>query len=139
MEEKQLLLYVDTNIYLDMIEQRSDKLRPLGDFAFNFFADGWNCKFKLVISQHLIDELKRNVSDKRKYEEIFDIFDKKKKLIFVKEEVEDRKTAKKHKEENDALHAILAKRAGVTYLVTRNSEDYSDCQSIVTVVLPEYV
>lgn len=122
-----------------MIESRKDKLRPLGDFAFYFFADGWNCKFKLVISQHLVDELKRNVTDERKYKDIFDEFDKHKKLIFVKEEPQDKKNAEKYKESNDALHAILAKRAGVTYLVTRNLEDYSDCQSIVTVVLPEFV
>ncbi len=30
-------IYVDTNIYLDFFLNRKDKLRPLGDFAFELF------------------------------------------------------------------------------------------------------
>ena len=114
-------VYCDTNIFIDYFKSRKDRLRPLADFAFEFFSKGWNCHFKLIVSDWLMKELKHHLSEEQ-INEILDMYKSKDKLIFVKEEQGDREKAKEIPPENwdDALHAILANKADADYLVTRN-------------------
>ncbi len=132
-------VYCDSNIFIDYFDERQDKIRPLKDFAFEFFSRGWNCEFKLVISDWLIEELERHL-EKNQMDEIFNAFKNKEKLIFVKEEKQDKENAKKiSKHWDDALHAILANRAKADYLATRNIRHYEGCDKLVNVQLPETI
>ena len=133
-------VYCDTNIFIDYLDERTDRLRPLKDFAFEFFSKGWNCAFKLIISDWLLKELRRNLKEEQ-IEEILDRFKEKDKLIEIKEEKGDREKARKISTENwdDALHAILANKAGADYLATRNIKDFIGCEKLVEVVLPEFI
>jgi len=51
------IIYLDTNIYMDHFDGRVDKLRPLGQFAFEIVRRTLNCEFKIVMSSLIIDEL----------------------------------------------------------------------------------
>ena len=135
-----LKIYCDTNIYIDYFDERTDNIRPLKDFAFNFFSKGWNCEFKLIISDWLLKELKNHLTGEQ-IEEIFGEFRKKDKLISIEEEKGDREKAKSISKENwdDALHAILANKSKADYLTTRNIKDYAGCENLVQIVFPEFI
>lgn len=132
-------VYCDANIFIDYLDERTDKLRPLKDFAFEFFSKGWNCAFKLIISDWLLMELRRHLEDKQ-IDEILNMFKEKDKLLFVKKEKEDIERAKKiSKNWQDSLHAVLAHKAGADYLATRNIKDFTGCEKLVEIVLPEFI
>ncbi|MCK4589525.1 MAG: PIN domain-containing protein [Nanoarchaeota archaeon] len=133
-----LKVYVDANIFIDYLRQRTDGLRPLGEFAFQFFSDGWNCKFKLIISDWLLTELEKHLS-KDEIEFVLKDFKDKEKIILVKSTREDKTKSKNYAHPEDALHAILANKAGANYLVTRNQKDYVGCENLVKIVFPEYI
>ena len=134
-----LKVYCDANIFIDYFDERSDKLRPLKDFAFEFFSKGWNCSFNLIVSDWLLSELKRYLEDKQ-IDEVLDKFKRNNKLIFVKEEAGYRDEARKISEHwQDSLHAILASKAQADYLATRNIKDFSGCEELVKVVFPEFI
>ena len=131
-------IYCDTNIFLDFFEQRSDKLRPLGAFAFDCFSNGWNCRFNLVISDWVTEEFDKH--SKKEINDILEQFRKKEKLIFVNYDENDKKRAKSlSKNWQDALHAIIAGKEKCDFLVTRNIKDFSEFQHIVDITLPESV
>jgi len=134
-----LKVYCDTNVFIDYFQERTDRLRPLKDFAFEFFSRGWNCAFHLIVSDWLLEELRRHLKEEQ-IQEIFDMYKKKNKLIFTKEETGDRRKAKElSRHWGDALHAILANKAGADYLATRNIKDYANLQNLVEIVLPEFI
>lgn len=134
-----LKVYCDTNIFIDYFDERSDRLRPLKDFAFEFFSRGWNCSFELIVSDWLLTELKQNLEEKQ-INEIFNRFKEKNKLILIKEEKGDRDKARKISEHwQDPLHAILANKSQADYLATRNIKDFSDCEKLVKIVFPEFI
>ena len=134
-----LKVYCDTNIFIDYFDERTDRLRPLKDFAFEFFSRGWNCAFKLIISDWLLIELKRHLDD-RKIDEVLNRFKEKDKLIFIKQEKEEVEKAKKISEHwHDPLHAVLAHKAGADYLATRNIKDFAGCERLVEIVFPEFI
>lgn len=134
-----LKIYCDTNIFMDYADERVDRLRPLKDFAFEFFSKGWKCAYKLIISDWLLIELRKHLKEEQ-IQEILKEFKEKDKLIFVKEEGGDREKAKRiSKHPDDALHAILANRACADYLTTRNIRDYAGCENLVKIVLPEFI
>jgi len=75
-----------------------------------------------------------------KIQEILKPFKEKDKLIVVNEKDGDRNKAKSISEHwDDALHAILANRAGADYLATRNIDHYRGCGELVRVVFPEFI
>lgn len=133
-----VLIYCDANIFIDYFWDRKDNLRPLKDFAFNFFSKGWNCEFELLVSDWLIKELENHLS-KEQIDEIFDMYKKKDKFHIVREEKGDRDTANKYEHWDDALHAILAAKGGANFLTTRNIRHYAGCEKIIEIVLPEFI
>ena len=109
-------VYCDTNIFIDFFDKRTDRLRPLNQFAFQFFSKGWNCAFSLVVSDWLLEELRRHLKEEQ-IQEIFEMFKSKNKLIFIKEEQGDRiKAYELSNHWDDALHAVLARKAGADFL-----------------------
>ena len=131
-------VYCDTNIFIDYFDERENYIRPLKDFAFEFFSRGWNCSFELVISDWLIKELRNHLKEEQ-IQEIFNRFKTKNKLIEINEEPEDRIKSKEFKNPDDALHAILAKKSKANFLATRNIKDYEGCEGFMDIVLPEFI
>ena len=50
-------IYLDTNSYLDYYLDRKDNLRPLGLYASKLYNEAVSCKFQVLISEAVIQEL----------------------------------------------------------------------------------
>ncbi len=135
------LIYLDTNIYLDYLENRTDKLRPLGEFAFQLIKRAIECEFKIIISSLIIDELEYNNYSKQIKNLINDLKELNK-LIYTEETKDDEQKARNLKQKfktslNDTKHAVIAQRRGAKFLVTRNIKDYGELQNLVKIRFPE--
>lgn len=132
-------IYCDTNIFIDYFNERTDRLRPLKDFAFEFFSKGWNCSFELIISDWLLKELRNHLKEEQ-IQEVLNMYRDKNKLHTVYEKFGDRIKAREISEHwDDALHAILANKAGADFLATRNIRHYENCEELVQIILPEFI
>lgn len=132
-----MLVYCDSNVYLDKLRDRDDPIRPLKTFAEEFFAAGENCSFELLVSDWLFDELTNHV-DEAAVETVLKPFRQQEKLSEASKEAADEKRAQSFTNPDDALHAVIAERAGADVLVTRNVRDYTDID-FIKVKLPEAV
>ncbi len=134
-------IYPDTNFYMDHFEGRVDKLRPLGEFAYNLLRKSVECEYKIIISSLVIDELEFNgLGDKIK-ELIGDLKDVHK-LIYAEETENDEKKARQLRQKlktslNDTKHAVIANRMKAKFLVTRNMDDFKKLQHLVELKYPE--
>ena len=114
--------YVDTCIWIDCYENRSDNLRPLGEFAFNFFLR-LEDEDIVYYSKLTLRELRKKYSDTI----ILSIFDvAKDNLVFLDTFEEDITNSKRllssglvH--DSDAIHIALSRRVGAL-LITRDKE-----------------
>ena len=50
-------IYIDTNVWIDFWEDRRDNIRPLGEFAFQLLKKAYECKYRIIVSGLVIDEL----------------------------------------------------------------------------------
>jgi predicted nucleic acid-binding protein len=137
------LIYVDTNVYMDYLEMRSDKLRPLQDLAFNVFRRTFSCEFTVVMSSSIIRELENYIDEKR-IASLIEELRENSKVLETKASFADKEKARKlvrarHTPFDDTLHAVIAKRMDVSCLVTRNIKDFVDLQDIIEIVLPEFL
>ncbi|MEM2139123.1 MAG: PIN domain-containing protein [Candidatus Woesearchaeota archaeon] len=128
--------YIDTCIYRDYLENRKDKFRPLGDWAFELFKLIINEKHILIYSDLNIAELKFSFSEK-KVLEIFDIFPEKIKISITNNNLNEAKElSKKHSLNiNDALHSVIA-RENKAILITRDKH-FLELSKIVEIKKPE--
>ena len=55
-----ILIYVDTNVYIDLFENRQDRFRPLGEIAAQLFQRGLDCEFNIILSPVIISEAQDN-------------------------------------------------------------------------------
>lgn len=131
-------IYFDTNIYIDYLENRTDGLRPLGSFAFELFRRSIECEFDIIVSDFVINELERYIDEKR-INEVMDSIKKANKLVKICKSKEDVKKAGLSSNKPDALHALLAKKAGAEYIITRNIKDFLEFSHLVKPVLPENI
>lgn len=137
------LIYIDTNVFMDYFDNITDYLRPLGEFVFRLLQKSAECKFNIIISSLILEELFYN-SYENKIKELLPGFNAKGKIIqaeITKTDVElARKICNERKTHfNDTLHAIIAQRMNAKYLVTRNVKDFINIPDIIKVVLPEYL
>ena len=125
---------------MDFFEGRSDYLRPLDEFAFQIFKRVENGEFTLIISDHLLYELRNHIEEK-KIIELLQPLTEKGRIIKVFKTREDILKAKEISKEKwkDALHAILANKAKAVYLLTRNIQDYAGCEHLVEIKFPENI
>jgi len=132
-------IYVDSNIYIDYFENRSDKYRDFGEEANRLFERTLSCEFKIIVSDTVMYEL-----SKLKFKEDFEIFMKKfktnNKIEFINLNNILKKEAKKMQisHYDDRLHYLLAKKAKVNFIVTRNWKDFYDFKD-VEVFPPEFI
>ncbi|MBI2529690.1 MAG: hypothetical protein HYW05_00920 [Candidatus Diapherotrites archaeon] len=132
-------IYVDANVYLDYFGERTDGIRPLGEFAFRIFQRTLKCEFEIILSDLLLREIKARNGFRARAECLFDDLINKNKLIQVDAEDKDEQEAKFHKNWKDALHCILAKKAGCEFIITRDIEHFSSFSDILKAKLPEQV
>ena len=131
-------IYLDTNIYLDFLLNRENLFGTnIGDKAYVLLKRIISCEFDLVVSSWNLVELKRKI-DFGELKPLFAILKKKiVKVYHTKEDIEKAKRMSEHFQ--DALHVVLAKKAGAKILVTRNLKDFLQYSSLIEVKLPEDV
>ncbi len=131
-------IYCDTNIYLDFLLDRKNFYGDnLGDEAFSVFNRVISCEFILVVSSWNLVELKNKIE----YNSLNMLFSfLKKKVVTVEHTKEDIEKAKEMSEHfQDALHVLLAVKAGAKFLVTRNIKDFLPFRNLIEIKLPEYL
>lgn len=137
----EIIVYPDTNFYMDHFDGRVDNLRPLGEFAFQILRRIFECEFKVVISPLVLKELFYNTYEE-KIKELMNDLKEKNKVIKIEVSEEDVKKARQISKErntsfNDTLHAVIANKAKAEYLITRNVKDFEDLQDLVKIAYPE--
>ena len=133
--------YVDTSIWRDFYEDRKDRLRPLGEFAFEFFKMVKTNHEKVLYSELVIKELLVGYSNKN-IEELFEFLTEGSILEKVKIKkrhiLEAVRLSKKLKIPfGDCLHALLA-RDNNAIVITRDKH-FDKLRKIVTVKKPEEI
>ena len=129
--------YLDTNIWIDYFENRSDGLRPLGEFAFQFLKKVVETNSVIYYSDLVKTELNKVLTKKVIDPKFNDIPN----LVYVEFTKEDYFFAKKIVSSfnihfTDAFHAAIASRLGAV-LITRDKHfDYLD---FIEVKKPEEV
>lgn len=128
-------IYCDTNIYLDYLGDRCNLFgKNIGDRAFSIFNRTLSCEFDIAISSWNIVELK-NKADISRLNALLSFL--KRKIIKVEHTEEDIKKAKELSEHfQDALHVILAQKAGASVLVTSNLKDFLPYRNLIEIKLP---
>ena len=131
--------YIDTLTWRDYYENRKDRFRPLGEWAFEFFKKAMREDCLIFYSDFVEDELRKDY-DAKKIKEIFTVIDKIQLLKKVEVQPNQLKEAAKiSKERNvpfgDALHAIIARDIGAT-VITRDHH-FEDLQDIAPSKKPE--
>ena len=137
------LIYLDTNIYIDYFKNRTDYLRPLGEFAFELLRRTFSCEFKIIVSNWVLKELEQNGFSKQSAQLIKRLKEMNK-VAVIEYANNDSCLAKKLCNDrkihySDALHAAIAYRAGAEYLVTRNVSDFECVKDIIKVRCPEWL
>lgn len=132
--------YVDSCIWIDYFENRTDGLKPLGEFAFQFFKMCKLTKSKIYFSNLVYAELVGYLS-KEKINILLNDFSKI--LIFFEYSNTQIASAKKLSNQldsihfSDSLHAVIAKNNGCV-LVTRDNH-FNELYFFVKIVKPEEV
>jgi len=132
-------LYVDTNIFLDyLLERKNLSGEDISLPAQKLFYRAMSCEFFIVVSDHTANELNKNLNIEKARMMIEFL---KKKIVMVYKTEEDIIEAKKLSATNfnDALHAVLAKKYGADYLITRNLKDFEEFSSHIQSKAPENI
>ena len=114
-----MIIYLDTNIWLDYFLQRESKYISNKDVALNIFQRAVSCEFQIIMTDILLEEITKYV-DLKKTKNITNWISHK--LIFVTTTTQDEDKARKipiHFPDN--LHFILAKKEKAT-LVSNDKE-----------------
>jgi len=130
--------YLDSCIWIDYFENRSDRFRPLGDWAFSLIKQIIR-ESNLIIYSDLVEEELLKYFDDIHIKEIISIIPKQL-LIKIETKAKQLEEAIKISKKlripvKDALHAILA-RDNDTILVTRDKHFYELAKQ-VTIKKPE--
>ena len=133
------LIYLDTCIYLDYWQGRTDRLRPLGEFAFQLIRGAIQCEFEIVVSDWVIEELEHHIRKKELNEILKPLREAEKTVQAFKTKKDMDKARQLSSNWRDALHIVLAENAGAKYLVTRNMDDFSRIPSSIETVFPENI
>ena len=133
------LLYVDTNVFIDALVERENKYgKNLSRHAGNFFYDAIRGKRRIVMSNWTIKELYKKGHSTEVL--LFELIKKSMTPIieYTDEDVEKAKQLNPDHYE-DALHVLLAVKAGAECVVTRNIEDFEKSSHLIEARVPERV
>ena len=130
--------YLDSCIWRDYFENRSDKFRPLGDWAFRLLRKAILDSALIIYSELVEDELKIAYSE----EEISEIFSVVPEEILLKVDISKAQlteaiqfSKKTNFPVKDMLHAILSRDNGAI-LVTRDKH-FSELEKDIVIMKPE--
>lgn len=130
--------YIDTSIWMDYYENRRDRFRPLGEWAFRLFKKIEKDNDVVLCSDFVVDELTDKYTED-KIKEIFDIVKEHNLIILKKNEKQIREAIRLSKKRKlpfgDAIHAILS-RDNKAVLVARNHH-FEELQDIAKAKKPE--
>lgn len=129
-------VYLDTNIYLDyLLDRRGRTGRRLGDMAERVFRRIFSGEVRLVISDWVKMELQNHIEGNN----VKVMFALMKNIEEIRTEKCDIEEAKRISRENfdDALHAVLARKARADFLVTRNTDHFREFSGLVNTAIPE--
>jgi len=130
-------LYIDTDVIIDAVEGRKNLFgKNIGDHAADLFLAAASCKYHLIISTKMLEELQglRKLEQAKSFFELI-----KKKTIEAKYTPAEKDEAKKRSKEHeaDALHIIIAEREQADYIVTRNTEHFAAIGTSIPIEKPE--
>ncbi|PIU30138.1 hypothetical protein COT07_02335 [Candidatus Woesearchaeota archaeon CG07_land_8_20_14_0_80_44_23] len=131
--------YVDTLIWRDYYENRRDRFRPLGEWAFEFFKKAI-CEESLIFCSDFIERELLKDYDEEKVKDMLSIIERIHLLRRVEVRAEQfNEAAGLCKERRipfgDALHAIVARDVGAT-VITRDHH-FEELQDIALSKKPE--
>lgn len=131
--------YLDSAIWRDYFENRSDKFRPMGEWALNLINDVLENKDHILYSDLIIEELKVKYNEEE-INNILEIANKRDLLIKVNISRSQAKEAgilckQRSVAFGDALHAILARDNGAI-MVTRDKH-FLELTDITEIKKPE--
>jgi predicted nucleic acid-binding protein len=131
--------YLDTSVWRDYYENRSDGLRPLGDFAFDLLKRIKSEKDIVVYSELTIKELARDF-DEETIKELFSIllgYDLLEKVEIRDEQIKEAKelSLKTGVHLSDCIHSIVA-RDNDAILIARDKH-FEALRNIVEIRKPE--
>ncbi len=129
--------YIDAAIWRGLHENRSDRFRPLGDWAFELFKKIRKAKGKILYSNLVVDELSIAYNKeiiKKLFEDISKLLER---VEIKKEQVREANRLNKELKIpfGDVLHGILA-RDNNAIMVTRDHH-FEELQDMVNVKKPE--
>lgn len=129
--------YIDTSIWRDYFEDRKDNIRPLGEFAFQFFKMCKKKKCILLYSELVFFELKEFAE--KLFVEQTALGNLLVKVLISKEQKEEARNIATNRTLfwYDVLHAILARDNNAT-MVTRDKH-FEQLQDIVESRAPEEI
>jgi predicted nucleic acid-binding protein len=124
-------VYCDTCIYIDALRlnKQGDSLRPIDDFAWIFFNAIKRDRLVLITSDHVFAEFKKVIGSDQKLQEIInDLELNPHQKIHIIKTKQDEDEARRLSKENfpDALHVVLAKRAGALFITTHNLRHFAE-------------
>lgn len=131
--------YIDTCIWRDYYENRSDNFRPLGEWALKFLKEAVNNDDLILYSDLTIKELCTKYTPEE-IKNIFEVIEKRDILTqvnIIEPQVKEAMLirTKRNLAFGDVLHAILA-RDNNAMLITRD-EHFLELNDLVTIKKPE--
>ncbi len=133
------LIHLNTCVYLDCWQDRKDKLRPLGEFAFQLIRRAIQCEFEVVVSNWVVEELEGQLPTKEVAEMLYPLYDSGKAIKIKRAKEDGGKARALSANWTDALHVVLAKKAGTECIITRNLSDFAEFQNLLPAYAPEYI
>ena len=133
-----MLVYVDANVIIDLLLDRTNVFgKSLGDRAAVLLDLAVACKRFLVVSDWTVRELRKNGTNLEQLRMLLGFLSKKVRTVTTSEE--DRVRARELDPDNygDALHVILALKAGADVIATRNLKHFVKYKRLIKSQLPE--
>jgi len=131
------LIYIDTNVYLDLLIGRHSGLMPNSEIACNIIERALKCEFHITASDFVLLEIEKFVP-KEAADSLFNSLTNAGKVTFELATSEDKAKARlldKNVHFGDCLHFVIAERCNVEYFVT-NDKHFEIFKSKVKVVKP---
>ena len=131
-----MLLYLDTNILVSALRDEKNLLgRDISTPAVQLIYAVVSCRYRVVVSSWAREELSRQPEDATFL--LQTIAHKTVGINYTERDVaEARKISPEHY--HDALHGILAHKAGADFIVTRNVKDFMCVSHLVPSKPPEF-
>lgn len=130
-------LYIDTNVVIDAVEGRKNEFgRNVGNHAADLFFAAISCKYTMIISTHMLEEL-HGLGKLDQTKMFFELA--KKKIIKAGYTPVEKERAKRlsNEHEDDALHVVIAEREKADCIVTRNTGHFTVIDTDILVKKPE--